>query len=148
MANELIDPSTGEIIDVPSKLTAREQAIRAAAYVDTEGSFYIRKDGTAVITATNTDRRLTDWLRSNYGGNVLLQTRPLGSNQKPVWRWRVSSRLAMHFLVEIEPYLLLKTEHASVAIEAQMAAGLFDDNEPPIVFYRQKMQALNRRGVL
>jgi hypothetical protein len=127
-------------------LTRREKAIRAAAYVDTEGSFYVRKDGTAVITVTNTDRRLTDWLQAEYGGSVFLQTRPAGANRKPVWRWRVSSRKAIRFLLEIEPFLVIKSAQADVAFNAQMARRIAEPEQSG-KYYRQQMQVLNQRGI-
>lgn len=68
------------------------------------------------ISVRNTDRRLMDWLISNFGG------RYGSTDQKASWKvshlWRVTGRANRErILLGILPYLLLKREQAQLALD-------------------------------
>lgn len=68
------------------------------------------------ISVRNTDRRLMDWLISNFGG------RYQSTDQKADWKvshlWRVTGRANREkILLGILPYLILKKEQALLALD-------------------------------
>lgn len=76
------------------------------------------------------------WLKQTFGGSLLYS--PKKGNNKGMYRWSVSPRLAVKCLNAILPYLKAKRTQAEIALEFQKIkrpAGTFDR-------YRHKPMAL------
>jgi hypothetical protein len=93
----------------------------AAGFFDGEGAVMIsRGSGTSLFllscTVTQTDRRPLDLLKEKYAGKVMLGgRRPDG--RKPIYYWSVDAALAESFLLDIQPYLIVKAERVKLALE-------------------------------
>lgn len=113
------------------QLTETEKAYIAGLF-DGEGSVVIgvstrkRLDGTTYpdhwlqIGITNTNRDILEWLLDKVGGHISTNSRT--DHQKKCWAWRVMSKEAREFLVNILPYLHIKKKQAELGI-------LFQDNK-------------------
>lgn len=102
-------------------LSRRDCAIRAAAYIDTDGSIGIYPynvkgklrayDLRCYLVCI--DARIPTWLKSIYGGS-----HRLGNGSKRIrHHWTLTTRGAYKFLEETYPFLLLKKEQADIALE-------------------------------
>lgn len=125
------------------EISEQEKAY-AAGIVDGEGSicigvdsnFYSRRDNQPYryvyvhVLVSNTDKRIMEWLKERYGGSFHTRKQN-GIGTKPIYGWEAVSNDALKFLKDIYPYLLLKKEHATWAIE-------FQENKIPIRHYHGK----------
>ena len=96
----------------------------AAGIVDGEGciaivrSFVRQRDrftyGVQIVVA-NTDRRVLDWMQTNWGGHVVGvdQSRQRGRDS---WAWRCGPTIARTFLVGIRPWLRIKGQQSDNAL--------------------------------
>jgi hypothetical protein len=113
---------------------------RLAAYIDGEGSIFIRqRKATAgdvrknqarghslVVTIANCDIRLLNWCRENFDGCVY-RSRPdspgVGAKyQRPrraYFAWIVGNAKAAHMLDKCMPYFICKKEQAEIALAFQ-----------------------------
>ena len=93
-----------------------------AGIIDGEGNIGIQSRGKGhqaiCVVVSNTDARLVEWLKREFGGNVRLQAKQIG-NRKPCWQWRVYHRQAERVILSVYPYLRLKREQADVALAWQ-----------------------------
>jgi hypothetical protein len=105
-----------------SGLTVEELAY-AAGFFDGEGSILIsRRKNTFFIylRITSTDLHSLEWMASCFGGSVQNQTpNKLVKTCRPCWYWGLASKNAERFLKAIFPFLQIKREQASVALEFQ-----------------------------
>jgi hypothetical protein len=70
------------------------------------------------ISVINTDRRLMDWLVSNFGGRYTSSEHKDHPEWKIRYQWRVTGRNNREkVLLGIIPYLILKREQAKLALE-------------------------------
>jgi len=109
-------------------LNLREQGIRTAALIDTDGSIYINRlrrgqDYTPVCTVFGQLRRHLYWLKECWGGSICVN-RKTGSrssgitNNYTCYEWRVTGRKACLLLKAAMPFLLLKRNQADCALRA------------------------------
>ena len=142
-----------------------------AGLIDGEGSvwiqpiYYVRKltgerrtSYLLNLSVFNTHYGLMEWLKRNFGG-VVGRARETGHGDvqwKPSYRWEVSAKKAASLIRACQKYLIIKREHAAVALEfdrLKVAPG--DSRErtrPPEYFERQAvlyaaLKVLNRRGL-
>lgn len=131
-----------------TELNSREIEIRAAAFIDGEGSISIRTRLDIVCNVTSTDRRLPEWFMQYFGGSIYAgKGELLNPNAKKSYRWTLASNKAETFLKRIRPFLMLKHEQADIALtywEHRRANG-FDVMVAKI--YKSKINELNKRGV-
>lgn len=107
------------------------------------------------IRVTNTDVRLIEWLKTNFGGGIYPCTRQR-ANHKKAWEWRCGIGIGIKLLKETMPYLLLKKEQAHLAIKFQEKCTLVHfrrelgiplDNLKKREEIYLRMKELNKRGV-
>lgn len=107
-----------------TELSRRDKAIRAAAFIDTEGTIRINqivKAGQIVSYSANCfftsiSASLPQWMLDNFGGSIVRRMNT-GNNAKIRYDWSVASKKAAKFLLEIYPFLMIKRPQADVAIE-------------------------------
>lgn len=103
---------------------------RLAAYIDGEGCIRIaatnRKQSPRreilylEVTITNTDLRLTAWLKATFGGSVYLSKPNYGKAKwAPAAAWVVSTRHAAALLEYCLAYFIIKRDQAEVALAFQ-----------------------------
>lgn len=104
-----------------------------AGLMDGEGTILIRdnyikknwgwqKHGLSLLVEIGlTDKELLPWLCNAYGGSVYRCKDKRKHYWKEMSRWHLSANQALHFLLDIFPYLRLKKEQAEVAIAFQSA---------------------------
>jgi hypothetical protein len=98
-----------------------------AGYFDGEGCIHLQKDvrqnKRAVymlqVCITQKNPATLYLLEKEFGGQVY-------QHAKGCYRWRVVSRAALHFLLAIEPYCIIKADQVRLAIE--FAKTLRSDN--------------------
>lgn len=98
----------------------------------------------AVIYIANTDRRLINWLISNFGGSYNIYIH----KNKPTWKdkltWYVCGQKAKeHFLLALMPYLVIKREQAKVVLNFLRIVG--ENPQKRDDLYRQVL-LLNQKG--
>lgn len=133
-----------------SDMSPEENAIRAAAFIDGEGTIGIRKsidkrwsgsiNYTLAVAVTNTDERLAHWLHQTFGGNFYHEELK-NPKHKRKFIWSIHNKPAEEFLMRIYPYLLLKRRQAQTAF-FYMNRNYYENEE---TFYLQ-MKELNKRG--
>jgi hypothetical protein len=97
-----------------------------AGIMDSEGSISLsvsRKSSgyegfNLMIQVTNTDRRLIDWIVSNFGGAVCAEIKKNSFTPgSKIFRWVVYGReIQEQFLLGVLPYLVIKKEQASTGL--------------------------------
>lgn len=132
-------------------LTERENAIRAAAFFDSEGNVSISPDHFGIRCGiVSTDMRLPQWLQENYSGHIRAE-KPKGANTMIAYRWVLYSNDAYQFLKLTSPFLLLKFEQAQVAIELRDLQIINKGKRNIDRFalytpYKYQLTQLNKRG--
>lgn len=97
-------------------VVSEQEKAYAAGLIDGEGCIRIaRSRGTRLnyftqVQVATTTPQLTRWLHERWGGS-LRQYNAVGQ-RKAVTIWQVSTANAVHFLNDIEPYLVLKKEQS------------------------------------
>jgi len=95
-----------------------------AGFFDGEGCISIvRQTETCYViqcSATQNDRRPLYMLKIYFGGSICNKTRRVnGKSEVYTIAWSISANKALSFLVEIEPFLILKRKQAQIAIDFQ-----------------------------
>jgi len=137
---------------------ARSEILLAwmAGIFEGEGSIRIDKPtrrnmGSLVIDLPNTDKEITDPFFTEWGGHYR-KVEACG-RKRAYWRWRIASRNAFAFLLELYPYF--RTERvrrrAELGISFQRQKQMHGGRVPAgylerQVEYYEKMKVLNRRG--
>ena len=67
------------------------------------------------VTVANTDKALLDWIAARWRGHVHVVKGKPEKNRRMAWRWNMAADLALHFLDEIYPYLVIKKRRAMLA---------------------------------
>ena len=92
----------------------------AAGIIDGEGCIGFTKCNghyALRLEVANTDPRMLDKLREMFGGSIKVKTwKPPATNQRPAWRWYLSTAQAANVLVQVLPWLVTKHEQAELAI--------------------------------
>lgn len=132
-----------------------------AGLIDGEGSIMIIKTASPStlrkhtfilkVVIANTNRQLVDWVKLHFGGDISCQI-PKKIVEKPIFYWRVTAKQAYNFLLQIEPYLIIKNNQAKLALEFQKDRGKgktkLSDNEWQVnETQRLTMKELNKKGV-
>lgn len=120
-----------------------------AGLFDGEGTLRISYNGRQyqlLASLGMTHRNPIDSLLDRFGGWV--ETRQnTGTKWKPIYVWRASSTGALLLIEAIHPYLLVKNEHARVALEFQSLIGTkLPMNHPRKQALYHEMRELNKRG--
>jgi hypothetical protein len=104
-----------------------------------------------VISLTNTDKRLIDWLEERLGGHVRY-VKSVNPKWRDTYHWKVCSAKAVPILHEVLPYLKLKGEQAEIALEFLKTYKLVGRRgHPPETIETRRalaieMRRLNNRG--
>lgn len=81
---------------------------------------------TALVGVINTDKRLIDWLRENFGGSLYLRKSP---SFKPHWKdrydWRIIGPDIDLVLPEVLQFLVIKRQQAEAILELRSTMDLF-----------------------
>ena len=100
------------------------------------------------LQVVNTDKRLLNWLKENYGGTVDIKSEAK-ENWRRVYQWRLGSKRAYTLLKCMRPYLVFKKEQADLAIEFYQMTLRRIQSEVPMWLnvkreaYYQKLKALH-----
>lgn len=110
---------------------------------------YMRRDVVAVrITVTNTFKGLLGWIKDKTGVGDINSGGMATAIHKERWDWRCNAEPAETLLRQVRPWLLIKAIQADLAIETQerLRNPALKADRTWQAEYRQRMQALNKRG--
>lgn len=130
----------------------------AAGIIEGEGSIRINKPtrqnrGALIVSVSNTDRQIIDWLAERWNGYAKANTAPVG-NRKQAYVWTIAARQAAAFIMAIYPYLkterVLRKADLALTFQNQKTALRPSCRSPEYLddqlrFY-EHMAALNKRG--
>ena len=104
-------------------MTQNQIKAYAAGIFDGEGYVDIYKASTSTaskspslmlrIIISQKDGLVMNWLQDNFGGNVVLERR----KETYIYRWDIRSQAAKRFLLQIQPFVLIKKEQIDLAIK-------------------------------
>jgi len=132
-----------------------------AAFVDGEGSIFIRSDKATghlalEVSISNTDPRLTVWLRETFGGPKCSGEPRFLPNKKAkkFYQWSLRSKHAEEIVLGVYPWLLLKKQQAEIAIAFRRTFSDGRNQSNPLTSLeltvredlRSKIRVLNKRG--
>ncbi len=131
----------------------------AAGLIDGEGCIsigkHVNKSGTVYycrIDVGMSAKALTvlNWLKSNFGGNIR-KSRKGTKEWEEAFAWGIFGKQAHQFLLQIQPYLVLKHEQARLAIRIQEMIAELSNGWTKEAHQRGKaicarMQELNCKG--
>lgn len=112
-------------------LSTREIAVRAAAFIDTDGSIMISfnpKQGYYVrCSMSSVTPALLQWMKNHYGGTVRPKDQKHGDayRRQQTWEWSVTERSTERLLCDIYPFLVIKQEQAKCALELRETKSPF-----------------------
>lgn len=96
-----------------------------AGFFDGEGSVYIHKPHTKkqspytlTCTISNTKIEPLQKAKDFFGGSIC-EGHKYTNNHKPVYSWTVVKQDARRFLMAVLPYLIIKTERATLGLDLQ-----------------------------
>ena len=92
------------------------KAAYAAGFFDGEGYIHISTKGALVAGITQIQPAPLQYMKSIYGGSIGSGGRCRGRRNPPL-KWRVCGSVALVFLWHIRPYLILKADEATVAMD-------------------------------
>ena len=133
-----------------------------AGIIDGEGSIMIKRskgnrpnrptpEYRVVISVTNTNRLLLEWLFKKFGGSIKHYAKQ-AFGHKPCYTWTITAKSGIIFLRLIKPYVLLKGEQLETALLFQTSVGGQPRLSTETLMFReecfQKARELNKRGVL
>lgn len=95
-----------------------------AAFMDGEGCINVQSHTNRSgytqyylsVAAYNTCPDVIDWIHDRFGGRVS-RSEPYGRARHPLFTWRATSGEACAILKMVLPYLIIKKERASIAVE-------------------------------
>ncbi len=97
------------------------------------------------ISITNTDLPVLEWVFSKLGGRLQKKSYSKKGN-RPLWRWRASSKEAASILEALLPYLRIKHDQVCIAVEFQRIVSsrpLFTRSSPAeiesLALYRERL---------
>jgi len=134
-----------------------------AGLFDGEGSVGIVKTKTQYLSPNyilnirivNTNKELLNQIKSQFGGSVVKKTKSkmYGENHNTCWVWITQTNIAKSILENILEYLIIKKEHAKLAIKfqnyRQSSKGGRKLEKTRLENYERyylKMKELNKRG--
>jgi hypothetical protein len=130
-----------------------------AGVLDGEGCFSAtapgrgRRGGRALISLTNTDRGLVEWLHATFGGSFS-HRESRNPREKPQWAWRLEERRWLPtVLAAVRPFLRVKGGQAVLlsdflAVQGPTLYGAppTDEQSAALTGLKQRLGELNRRG--
>ena len=78
---------------------------------------------------------LGEWLVANFGGNLYQRETDYG----PMWYWQCSEKIAKRVLPLAVPYMIVKRQHARVAIKLMSASSTKRRR-----YYARQLRELNK----
>lgn len=127
-----------------------------AGIIDGEGTVNItylpkRDEFRLRLQVVNTDKRLIDWLKSNFESHVYEVKRH--SLQNPKWRKRYEwflypKKATLPLLKSLIPFLICKKEQMEVAITFIETTGKLKGNRLSIDAYKTRKECKERLNVL
>lgn len=95
-----------------------------AGIIDGEGTITLAKESRsnrheARLIVVNTDVKLMNWLKDNFGGFVRIHKRIIGQKQR--YDWVIAGKKAVKLLEEVAEYLIIKREQYFVVITYEAA---------------------------
>lgn len=95
----------------------REEVIYMAGFMDGEGCITTSHTNFR-ITVANTDRKILDWCKEKFGGNINNLCLPINPKHSPAWKWIIcKSSDVLDFLKIVYPYMIVKKEQAKIVID-------------------------------
>lgn len=136
---------------------SRDLSIAEAAYLagimDGEGSVMIVSRGggrslSALLSVTNTKYPMLQWIIDRTMVGLINRQYQETSKRSETWFWRCWGDGALMVLRQIKPYLVIKGEQASLAIDFQerLRIPALKADRTWQQDYRLNMKAMNRRG--
>ncbi len=135
-----------------------EKWIYVSGIVDGEGFVGITKSQErngvvprfrAIVTVTNTNETLINWLLSNFGGRFSVKKR-YSKTVKPCFFWIMTGNALYPFLKKIYPYLIVKKRIAELVIKFLEGMISHSQSEEEYIFRNKcylQSRKINRRGV-
>jgi hypothetical protein len=125
----------------------KEDYIYFAGFIDGEGC--IRVNNAPRLHITNTNEQIILWIKDTFGGYVWAESKSYIPNAKIRYIWELSSRKLLKLLIEIYPYLKIKSKQAKLVIDyyesgvTRHPSNIIKTNK-----LRIKLQRLNHKGVI
>lgn len=124
-----------------------------AGFIDGEGTIMLivraNESVGVLLTVANTKSSVITWIME-VTGIGRLHSRPRRSpRHAPTYWWQASSEAAESILKQMRPYLKIKGDQAELALEFQenLRNPKFKADRKLQAGYRERMKAMNRRGV-
>lgn len=95
----------------------------AAGFLDGEGCFTMRSDGTITIIISNTYKPIISWFIKNFRGTVHKRKDRRKETYKTVFRWQTVSKNAFEVCATLFPYLKEKSKQAKLLMLIQYTKG-------------------------
>ena len=111
-----------------------------AGIIDGEGTITLTKNNAGdlfrriVVSVSNTDKGLIDWLEAKFGGKIRIRARQR-SYYKIAYDWRVANQDALNLLKRVAPYLRVRSKKCRAEFICQHFAevtrrnGRYSDDE-------------------
>jgi hypothetical protein len=112
-------------------MNEREKLCYLAGLMDGEGSFFVQahknsrgiKYREAVVALGNSDRRMVEWIKSNYGGYIQHQRARPEKKRNEYFIYKLIGKKAVGLALALEPYLITKKAKAH-AIQSNCSGRL------------------------
>lgn len=105
-------------------MNEKEKIAYLAGIIDGEGTIAIAKQKiresrknhlySLRMSVGNSDKRLIDWLKENFGGSIHIMKEGHG---RKFYQWTLGSKDTYKLLKEMKDYLVIKKEQADIGIE-------------------------------
>ncbi len=126
-----------------------------AGIVDGEGCIQLRHGVrkhifASILTITNTDPRLIEWIRSRFGGFVYAHGAAKG-NRKPSYQWVSSRGEVVTVLQAILPFMIVKRSQAELLLAYRATVAKTKKTPEHVKQERFRLHdalaVLNKRGI-
>lgn len=117
-----------------------------AGLIDGDGCIHLDNSNDKLYVAIQvsmTCKEIIDLLYVQFGGGFC-EIQPKKDNSKVAYQWKVRSDAAIHLLVDIFPYLVVKKEQAKLAMQFY---SLNDNDAKTNAYFKSQMHLLNKRGL-
>jgi len=120
----------GDVLIPPAKYRFKQNILSEhlayiAGIIDGEGSIILRrkpKQNELFMVVVNTNKNIIKWLRKITKIGTIKQREVRNIKWRQVWEWNTAAENTTKILWAIYPYLIIKKEHAKIAIEYQSLA--------------------------
>lgn len=99
-----------------------------------------------LVTISQRDGRMIDWLKENYGGNCYLVSRKDNDrfSSEPIYMWIATNSQARNFMQKILPYLIYKKDQVAEALKLRINERRIRQ-EPKELIFREEIMAEVKR---